>query len=147
MIETLPLRRIFVPHFCPVPPAHEGSTALLHRGESTRLRCDAQYEGSVTDVRIRAAGLEGINVSNQYLALRSLGAAPSVPERSLPQMGANSRRRSLRLPLLKHELQRDLPLIAMDVGPVRGPDTPGQGVGSVEQYSLEVLVTHSERQP
>src|ERR1700682_3191190 len=44
MIETLPLRRIFVPHFLSLSPSYAGSTALLHRGESTRLRCVAQYE-------------------------------------------------------------------------------------------------------
>src|SRR6266403_5444664 len=47
MIETLPLRRIFVPHFFVAVPRNAGSTALLHRGESTALRCDAQYEQTV----------------------------------------------------------------------------------------------------
>src|SRR6266853_4849038 len=47
MIEILPLRRIFVPHFFVAVPRNAGSTALLHRGESTPLRCDAQYEQRV----------------------------------------------------------------------------------------------------
>src|ERR1700704_150413 len=144
MIETLPLRRIFVPHFCRCPPARAGSTALLHRGESTRLRCDAQYEGRVTGVRARAAGLKRINVLNQYLALRHPSSASSLGAELCRKL-VLPHARSQGLPLLKHELQRDLPLITMDIGPVRRPDAPGEGVSSVEQYSLEILVTHSKR--
>ena len=34
----------------------------------------------------------------------------------------------------------------MDIGPVCGPDTLGQGVGSIEKNSFEVLVIQRERQ-
>src|SRR6266446_2876046 len=54
--------------------------------------------------------------------------------------------RSQRLPMLDDELQGDEPLVTMDIGPVRGPDTLGQGVGSIEKDSFEVLVIQRERQ-
>ena len=47
--------------------------------------------------------------------------------------------------MLNYKLQRNQPLVAMDIRPVGGPDTLGQGVGSIEQDRFEVLVTQSER--
>src|SRR6266849_5398815 len=88
MIETLPLSRIFVPHFCRWPPSYAGSTALLHRGESTRLRCDAQYEEKMKVVsRMITRPREDLICNQQHLA----GIDATSLNESLLRIGATTR--------------------------------------------------------
>src|ERR1700681_1491968 len=86
MIETLPLRRIFVPHFLSLSPSYAGSTALLHRGESTRLRCVAQYEQRMEVVSgVITRPREDFICNQQHLALsrRRLAERILLPMRAI----------------------------------------------------------------
>src|SRR2546423_14112686 len=67
-----------------------------------------------------------------------LSVINNIPHGAIPLDELSSRMglhyaRSQRLPMLDHQLQGDEPLVTMDIGPVRGLDTLGQGVGSIEK--------------
>src|SRR6266404_1962314 len=141
MIETLPLRRIFVPHFFVAVPHNAGSTALLHRGESTALRCDAQYEQTV-----EVAPGDDYRTWKDFICNQQYLAWGDTTWTNYCRGWGLRHARSQRLPMLDHQLQGDEPLVTMDIGPVRGPDTLRQGVGSIEKDSFEVLVIQRERQ-
>src|SRR6266550_180381 len=99
MIETLPLRRIFVPHFFVAVPRNAGSTALLHRGESNPLRCDAQYEQRVEVAPTGVITGRGFICNQQHLAWGDATWTNYCRAWGLHHA------RSQRLPMLDHQLQ------------------------------------------